>query len=205
MPGRHDIELPLRGPLLRDRYVLRLIAVERAFHVLLFGGIAVAVFVFVGHRAALRDEYTRVVNAFYGASGGGVRHGLLGSLQHFFLISPAHLYEAAGALTAYAVLEAIECVGLWRARRWAEYLTFVATVVFVPFEIYELTHKLSVFKILATLVNLAVAAYLLLAKRLFGARGGQAAEDDRRRRAGGWEAIERASPPGSPRVEGTSA
>jgi hypothetical protein len=29
-------------------------------------------------------------------------------------------------VVAYAVLEGLEAVGLWFARRWAEYLTFVA-------------------------------------------------------------------------------
>ena len=35
VPSRDEIELPLRGPLLRDRYILRLIALDRASHVVL--------------------------------------------------------------------------------------------------------------------------------------------------------------------------
>jgi hypothetical protein len=42
-------------------------------------------------------------------------------------------------------------------------------------------------------INLAVVLYLLLAKRLFGLRGGYRAEMLRRQALGGWEAIERST------------
>lgn len=71
-------------------------------------------------------------------------------------------YEVFGAVAlAYAVLEGAEGYGLWRRRRWGEYLTVVATsLLFIP-EVYELTHKISVLKILALVVNIAVVAYLV--------------------------------------------
>jgi uncharacterized membrane protein (DUF2068 family) len=86
-------------------------------------------------------------------------------------------------------------VGLWYAKRWAEYLTFVAITVLVPIEIYELSLSVSVFKLLTLAINLAIVVYLLLAKRLFGLRGGHRAEIERRRELGGWAAIDRKSPP----------
>ncbi|GAC1437217.1 MAG: hypothetical protein NVSMB51_10490 [Solirubrobacteraceae bacterium] len=62
---------------------------------------------------------------------------------------------------AYAVLEGAEAYGLWRRRRWGEYLTVVATsLLFLP-EIYEIVHKLSPLKIAALLVNVAVVIYLI--------------------------------------------
>jgi uncharacterized membrane protein (DUF2068 family) len=91
----------------------------------------------------------------------------------------------------------VEAVGLWFQKRWAEYLTFVATCAFVPLEIYELVRHLSPFKIGALVVNVAVALYLLLAKRLFGVRGGAAVDERERERDTGWEALERTAPPGS--------
>jgi uncharacterized membrane protein (DUF2068 family) len=86
-------------------------------------------------------------------------------------------------------------VGLWFNKRWAEYLTLVATTALIPFEIYEISLKLSVFKVLALEINVIIVIYLLLAKRLFGLRGGHKAEAERRRELGGWAAIERATPP----------
>ena len=41
MPERDEIELPAPGPMLRDRYVLRLIAVDRAIHVIVLTMLAV--------------------------------------------------------------------------------------------------------------------------------------------------------------------
>ncbi len=97
-------------------------------------------------------------------------------------------------VAAYAVLEGAEAVGLWYQKRWAEYLTFIATTALLPLEIYELTRRLSPFKIVTLVINVAVVVYLLLAKRLFGLRGGARAEEEQRRRDSGWEALERATP-----------
>jgi uncharacterized membrane protein (DUF2068 family) len=88
----------------------------------------------------------------------------------------------------------VEAFGLWWQKRWAEYLTFVATAVFLPVEIYELLDTLSPLKLITFLLNLAVVLYLLLAKRLFGLRGGAAAERAEREHDAGWPALERATP-----------
>jgi uncharacterized membrane protein (DUF2068 family) len=85
-------------------------------------------------------------------------------------------------------------VGLWFAKRWAEYLTFIATTLLIPFEITELVHSISVLKVLTFVINVAVAVYLLLAKRLFGLRGGRRAEEAERAFDSGWEALERSGP-----------
>ena len=80
-------------------------------------------------------------------------------------------------------------------KRWAEYLTFVATAVLLLPEVYELTHRVSALKLLTLLINLAVVVYLLFAKRLFGLRGGARADEAERERDSGWEALERTLPP----------
>jgi uncharacterized membrane protein (DUF2068 family) len=90
-------------------------------------------------------------------------------------------------------------VGLWLAKRWAEYLTLVATVILIPFEVYELTSSVSVLKLVTFVINVAIAAYLLWSKRLFGLNGGQKAEEQRLRSAVSWEALENSLPrPASP-------
>ena len=83
---------------------------------------------------------------------------------------------------------------MWLGRRWAEYLTFVATVVFVPYEIYELTKSITWLKLLTLAINLLIVIYLLFAKRLFGLRGGGKAVRAERAQDNGWPAIERATP-----------
>jgi hypothetical protein len=135
-----------------------------------------------------------------GDPGASSVRGILGHLRNVFHYSPRHLVELGLAITGYAVLEAAEMVGLWLAKRWAEYLTFVATTLLVPFEVYELTIGVSAFKIVTLVINVAIVVYLLFAKRLFGVRGGHRVELERRQRLGGWEAIERATTQGSPQV-----
>jgi uncharacterized membrane protein (DUF2068 family) len=196
LPPRAEIELPRRGKALRDRVVLRIIAIDRAVHFVVLALLAVAVFLFAGHEVRLRDVFYRVVDAVQGSSTGPQHaHGFLGSLEHVFTLRSSTLYWVAAAAAAYAVLEGLEAVGLWYQRRWAEYLTFVATIVFLPYEVYELTHSVSPLKLIALIINLAIAIYLLLAKRLFGLRGGAAADERERDRDTGWAALERTAPP----------
>src|ERR1700729_2986876 len=66
-PPRAEISLPLRGRPLRDRYVLRLIAVERLAHFLILGALAVALLLFARDQAALHAEFTRVLHDLQGA------------------------------------------------------------------------------------------------------------------------------------------
>jgi uncharacterized membrane protein (DUF2068 family) len=196
-PPREEIELPLRGKALRDRIVLRIIAIDRALHFVVLAVLAVAVFLLASHEIRVRDAFYRIVNAVQGTTGKPGKtsgHGFLHSLEHIFTLKSSTLYVVAGAATVYAVLEGVEAVGLWYQKRWAEYLTFVATVAFIPYEIYELSRAVSTFKVIAFVVNVAIAIYLLYAKRLFGLRGGGAAEEHERQRDVGWEALERTAP-----------
>jgi Predicted membrane protein (DUF2127) len=57
----------------------------------------------------------------------------------------------------------------------------VATSVFLPYEIYELTVKITWLRVAAFAVNLLLVIYLVWTKRLFGARGGKRAYDARLR------------------------
>jgi uncharacterized membrane protein (DUF2068 family) len=73
---------------------------------------------------------------------------------------------AVGAIV-YALLEGTEGVGLAMRRRWAEYLTVIATGILIPYEAYEVIHSVTLFKIGALLLNVAVVGYLAYRKRLF--------------------------------------
>jgi uncharacterized membrane protein (DUF2068 family) len=196
-PSRAEVELPLRGKALRDRIVLRIIAIDRAFHFIVLAALSVAVFLFARNEVRARDVFYRVVNAIEGTSGGTAhtsRRGILHTLEHVFALKSTTLYAVAVAAAAYAVLEGVEAIGLWYQKRWAEYLTFIATLVFIPYEVYELVHGLSPFKLVAFLLNVAIALYLLLAKRLFGLRGGGRVDELERAYDTGWEALERTAP-----------
>jgi uncharacterized membrane protein (DUF2068 family) len=84
---------------------------------------------------------------------------LVGNLPHTTVL-------AIGAI-AYALLEGTEGVGLAMRRRWAEYLTVLATGALIPFEAYEVIQHATLFRVGALLLNLAVVGYLAYRKRLF--------------------------------------
>jgi uncharacterized membrane protein (DUF2068 family) len=200
-PSRAEITLPLRGKPLRDRYVLRVIAVDRVIHFLVLSALAVAVFLFADNRAALDADFTRILNDLQGGVGGPMttsNHGIVHDLRKLFAVSITNLYLLGAAIAAYAGLEGVEAVGLWYGKRWAEYLTFVATIVFIPYEIDELIKSVTALKVLAFVINVAIAVYLLYAKRLFGLRGGGKVERAEREADTGWTAIERATPGATP-------
>jgi uncharacterized membrane protein (DUF2068 family) len=199
-PGPGEMVIPLRGKPLRDRIVLRLIALDRLLHFIVLGLLGIAVLAFAANRATLRDAFYRVLAALQGGVGGGpvqtTGHvGIVRDLDRLFSLRTGTLKEVGIALLGYAALEGIEAVGLWFAKRWAEYLTFVATSILLPLEIYEIVDKGTPLKVVGFLINVAVVIYLLLRKRLFGLRGGTAAEEAERRRDMSWEAIERTTPP----------
>jgi uncharacterized membrane protein (DUF2068 family) len=195
-PDRDAIELPLRGRPLRDKIVLRLIAINRAVHFVVLGLLGLAILLFASHRQSFRDRFYRVVTDLQGgvAGSGRVHHGLLGEIDKAFTLQSSRLHLFAAIILVYAAVEGVEAVGLWYQRRWAEYLTFLVTASLLPLEVYEIVTRLSPLKILAFVVNVAVVVYLLYAKRLFGLRGGARADEEIRAADVGWGALERTAP-----------
>lgn len=198
-PDRAEIEIPARGQALRDKIVLRLIAIDRLIHFLVLGILGIAVLALAGEPTAARGKFTQVMAAIQRAIGGGPVQtkghvGIIGELDKLFSLQTHTLRVLAAVLLGYAILEGVEAIGLWLIKRWAEYLTFVATAILLPLEVYELVHRVSVLKIIGFLINLAVVVYLIWAKRLFGLRGGGAVDERRRAADMSWEAIEQGVP-----------
>ncbi|HET9968485.1 MAG TPA: DUF2127 domain-containing protein, partial [Streptosporangiaceae bacterium] len=64
---------------------------------------------------------------------------------------------------------------------WGEYFAMVATSIFLPYEVYDLTVKVTWLRVGALVINLLLVVYLVWSKRLFGARGGKRAYEARLR------------------------
>ncbi|MCX4553866.1 DUF2127 domain-containing protein [Streptomyces sp. NBC_01387] len=182
-------EAPLvpRGKVLRDLFILRFLAVERAVRGVFIVLAAVAVWKFSNSQDAVRrlfDENLDVLRPVFRHFHYDLDHSpVVGTIQKTFGYKHSTLMLVAVLLLAYALIEIIEGVGLWRAKRWAEYLTVVATAVFLPLEVYELTEKVSWLKIATLTINILAVLYILLGKRLFGLRGGHAAFEAERQSA----------------------
>ena len=192
-PERDEIELPLRGKPLRDKIVLRVIAIDRALHFLGLLLVGVAILLFAANRADLRATVLKVVADLGGGTtaSGSATHGLAHRVDELFSLESSRLHLFATIALVYAAVEGLEAVGLWYAKRWAEYLTLIVTASLLPVEVYELANHVSPFKLFAFILNVAVVAYLLFAKRLFGLRGGAAADEALKERDVGWHALER--------------
>jgi len=62
---------------------------------------------------------------------------------------------------AYGALEAVEAVGLWRRRTWAEYLTILSTALLLIPEVQELAKRPTDLKIIGLVLNVVIVAYLI--------------------------------------------
>ncbi|WYL97382.1 MAG: DUF2127 domain-containing protein [Gloeotrichia echinulata IR180] len=60
----------------------------------------------------------------------------------------------------YAVVTAIEAVGLWYEKRWAHVLVLVLVGISIPPEVYELIRGISFLKLIVFVVNVGVFWYL---------------------------------------------
>jgi uncharacterized membrane protein (DUF2068 family) len=175
LPDPSQIEVPKRGEALRDAIVLKVIAVDRGFHAFVFTVVFVGVLLIDSHLGALQNTARHLVDNAQsnlpGASTDG--HDYVNKeLNRFIDLKAGSLRVLLATAAAYALVEGCEAVGLWRQKRWAEYLTVVATAGFLPFEIREIIHRVTVVRVGAFVINMAVLIYLLWAKRLFGLRGG---------------------------------
>jgi uncharacterized membrane protein (DUF2068 family) len=76
-------------------------------------------------------------------------------------LTPRRLEALGIAAFLFAGLFTTEGLGLWFGKRWAEYLTVIATLSLVPLEVFELTRRASLPRFAALTLNLAVAVYLI--------------------------------------------
>jgi uncharacterized membrane protein (DUF2068 family) len=165
--------------------VLRILALERGIRGLVLLGIAYAIWRFSNSEASLRQLFENnlpLAKPLADAFGYDITQSpVVATIRKAFAIKPSALVWASLAVLAYALIQLVEGVGLWLARRWGEYLTVVATSAFLPLEIYELTERITPIRIGALVINIAAVIYLIVAKRLFGVRGGAAAVERERR------------------------
>jgi uncharacterized membrane protein (DUF2068 family) len=175
--------LPRRGKELRDELILRVFAVERFIRFVICAAAAYGVWRFKYDRADIQRGFNNdlpAIRTLYRDLGFNVDHSkLLGLIQHSFTLDARTLTWLAIGLAVYSLIELTEGVGLWLGQRWGEYFAMVATSVFLPYEIYDLTVKITWLRVGALVVNLLLVVYLVWSKRLFGVRGGKQAYEAR--------------------------
>ena len=192
VPGKRRLAGPAsdaprvrRGYQLRSVFILRLFAVERMVRAIIVALAAYAVWRFQYSRSPIEQAFDRelpLLRPLFRQLGYDIDHSkLVATIRRAFAVEPVTLRWLAAGLAAYALIEIVEAVGLWLAKRWGEYFAMVATSAGLPIEIYELAHKITFLSAGAFLVNVALVVYLVCAKRLFGVRGGRRAYEARLR------------------------
>jgi uncharacterized membrane protein (DUF2068 family) len=168
-----------RGRNLRDVVIMRALAIERVVRAVVFTLVATGVVAVRGTHARLQTAFENelpLIRPLANQVGWNPDNSkLLQHIDHAFSLSPTTLAWIAAGLFGYAAIELIEAIGLWLMTRWGEYFAVVATGVFLPLEVYEITEKVTAFRAIALVINVAAVVWLLWTKRLFGLNGGAAA------------------------------
>jgi uncharacterized membrane protein (DUF2068 family) len=77
------------------------------------------------------------------------------------LIDDPLLKRIGAAALSYAGLSMAEGIGLYLEKAWGEYLTLAITISFLPWEIFEIAHKLTWFRSSLLAINVLVLFYLV--------------------------------------------
>jgi uncharacterized membrane protein (DUF2068 family) len=176
-----DAPLIMRGKALRQAFIIRVLAVERLFRAVVIALAAYAVWKFRGGRGAIQETLDRDLPIFRAAGFKVDQMTLVHELEKALAAKPSTLALLTLALSAYALVELVEAVGLWLVKRWGEYFAVIATSVFLPLEIHDLAKGITMTRVVTFSINVAAVVYLLVSKRLFGLRGGRKAYDEERR------------------------
>jgi len=182
IPPLGELDLPRRGKPLEEAIFLRLIAIDKMIHGFLFTVAAITLIIVELKLPRIQTWAQSLFDDVNGTLDNTARgsHSLIaGQLEKVLHLDSSELLVVLTVLIAYAVSESVEAYGLWRERRWAEYLTVIATSGLLPLEIRELLERVTVLRVVGLVVNVVIVAYLVYAKRLFGLRGGAAALEER--------------------------
>ena len=167
---------PRRGAPLHEAILMKLISLNKGLHATVFWLVSAALLLLETNLTRIRHWAQRLLDGLGGAvndTGQQAGRGWLGrQLGHLMNVHGGTLRVLLATALLYAVVETVEAVGLWKEKRWAEYLTVLATAGFLPLEIHELSKRVTVVRVAAVVVNVALIVWLVYAKRLFGLRGG---------------------------------
>ena len=92
----------------------------------------------------------------------GLEHAVVTrALTLFSGLSETEIHVMRIATFTYAAVFAIEGIGLWMQKRWAEWLTCIITASLIPLEVWEFAHRPNLGKAAVVIGNAAIVAYLV--------------------------------------------
>ena len=81
-------------------------------------------------------------------------------LQWISGLSESRMHALRFVTLAYAAVFAVEGIGLWMRRRWAEWMTTIITASLIPLEVWELIRNPNIGAAAVLAANIAIVAYL---------------------------------------------
>jgi len=88
-------------------------------------------------------------------------HWVDGALAPLLSVDPRTLRAIGAGTFVYGAVFLTEGTGLILRKRWAEYLTVIATGSFLPLELYELVERVRIARALLVSVNVVIVLYLV--------------------------------------------
>src|ERR1700759_3488537 len=138
-PANTAPEIP-RGRFLRDRTLMRALAIERALRAVIFLAVAAGVFKVNGSRERLRhafDQDLPLLKPLANQIGWNPDNSkIIHSISHAFSLSSSTLTWIAAGLVRFAAIQSGEAGGLWLIPRGGGELAGVPPPVFPPLEIF---------------------------------------------------------------------
>jgi len=136
--------------------MLRMIALYKLIKVLLLLGAAYGEIRL--HDASLSGRLVTWVQA----RPSGLEHQVVTQLLQWFSgLSESKIHALRFVTLTYAVVFAVEGVGLWMQKRWAEWLTTIVTASLIPLEVWEFVQRPNWGKGVVIIANSAIVAYLI--------------------------------------------
>lgn len=75
-------------------------------------------------------------------------------------VTDTHLWLLAALAMIDSTVRCFAAYGLWFDREWGKWMGAVTAGIFIPLEIYEIVHHVTLLKIVLFLANLAIVIYL---------------------------------------------
>jgi uncharacterized membrane protein (DUF2068 family) len=92
----------------------------------------------------------------------GMEHDIVTRVLEWFSgLSEANVHRLRFVTLTYAAVFAVEGVGLWMQKRWAEWLTCVITASLIPLEVWEFVERPNLGKAAVVVANVAIVVYLV--------------------------------------------
>jgi uncharacterized membrane protein (DUF2068 family) len=92
----------------------------------------------------------------------GLEHKVVTWLLEWFSgLSATRVHALRMVTLAYAAVFAIEGIGLWMRKRWAEWMTTIITASLIPLELWELFNRPNIGKAAVFVANVAIVVILI--------------------------------------------